>query len=435
MAKGYTKREGLGLDYTGTFSPVARFVSVRIVLSMAVVKGCCLHQMDVNNVFLHGDLDEKVYMSLPPSFHSKGEHVSGSTSMLVCKLSKSLYGLKQSSKQWFARFSYNNLNFGFIQSKVDYSLFTYTKGASFIMLLVYMDDILLIGNDPGCTADIKQVLDKNFGLKDLGSLRYFLGLEVARNERRITLNQRKYALEILQDTGLIGSKPVNTSIEQNLHLSKDEGRPIANSSQYRRSIGRLLYLTLTRPDITYAVHKLSQFLSEPREPHLKVAYRVLQYVKSWKAQTWGQRSRTHVQRDATQRRVRDAAAHVSGRIQRGDARVMLLPARPTASYHVLFFFFSSQLTSTWLRLGPIRAKSGRLEMYREKRADSGQNSKKKKKCKTHHLSLITYHTLAIQLTSSNTKLSYSLSLRHSSLTLSMLLPLCLCLCSSSPLWL
>lgn len=171
------------------------------------------------------------------------------------------------------------MNFGFIQSKADYSLFTYAKGLSFTVLLVYVDDILLTGNDPGCTADLKEVLDKNFGLKDLGSLRYFLGLEIARNQRGIILNQRKYALEILQDTGLIGSKPVNTPMEQNLHLSKDERRPITDLSQYRRLICRLLYLTLTSPDITYAVHKISQFLIKAREPHLKVAHIVLQYVK------------------------------------------------------------------------------------------------------------------------------------------------------------
>jgi len=105
------------------------------------------------------------------------------------------------------------------------------------VLFVYVDDILLTGNDTDCITDLKQVLDNNFGLKDLGSLRYFLGLEVARNERGITLNQRRYALEILQDTGLIGSKLVNTPMEQNLHLSKDEGRPIVDSSQYRRLVG------------------------------------------------------------------------------------------------------------------------------------------------------------------------------------------------------
>ena len=116
--------------------------------------------------------------------------------------------MKQASRQWFAKFSYTLLNFGFVQSKADYSLSTYTKGASFIALLVYVDDILLIGNDLGCITDLKHLLDTKFGLKDLGSLKYFLGLEVARSDKGISLNQRKYCLEILQDAGFLGSKPL-----------------------------------------------------------------------------------------------------------------------------------------------------------------------------------------------------------------------------------
>ena len=159
-------------------------------------------------------------------------------------------------------------------------MFIHSQGVSFTVLLVYVDDILLTRNDPTCVTALKKFLDDQFGLKDLGSLRYFLGLEVARIDAGISLTQRKYALEILQDTGFIGCKLVRFPMEQNLKSSKYEGALLPEPGIYRRLIGRLLYLTLTRLDITYAVHKLSQFVSQPREPHLLAAHKVLQFIKA-----------------------------------------------------------------------------------------------------------------------------------------------------------
>ena len=142
--------------------------------------------MDINNGFLHGDLHEEVYMCLPLGLHSKGE--------LVCKLNKSLYGLKQALRQWYLKFSTTLL----------YSLFIKQTSTNFMALLVYVDDILIASNDPQAVADLKVVLDKQFKLlKDLGSLKYFLGLEMAKSKRGISLCQRKYALEIINDVGML----------------------------------------------------------------------------------------------------------------------------------------------------------------------------------------------------------------------------------------
>ena len=219
-------------------------------------------------------------MTLPPGFHSKGECVSASsTAPKVCKLVKSLYGLRQASRQWYTKLSATIKELGFVQSQADHSLFVHCKGSLFTALLVYVDDMVITGNDQACVASLKSVLDQKFGIKDLGSLKYFLGLEIARNKDGISLSQRKYALEVLEEAGMTGCKPVQTPMEQQLKLSKDSGDLFTDSGQYRRLIGKLMYLTLSRPNITYAVHRLSQFLAQPRAPHMKAATRILQYVK------------------------------------------------------------------------------------------------------------------------------------------------------------
>jgi len=271
VAKGYTQCERL--DYHETFSPVAKLTIVRCLLAIAATKQWQLHQLDVNNAFLHGDLDEEVYMTPPPGYVTKGENK-------VCRLLKFLYGLKQASRQWFSKFSTTLLAIGFHQSKADHSLFTKVSGFTFVALLVYVDDIILASNDSNAISDLTLLLNNKFRLKDLGNVKFFLGLEIARSSKGISVSQRKYALDILEDCGFLGAKPTKFPMEPNLKLSRDAGSLVADPSVYRRLIGRLIYLTITRPDLAFSVQILGQYMDKPRQPHLDASYHVLRYLKA-----------------------------------------------------------------------------------------------------------------------------------------------------------
>lgn len=271
VAKGYTQIEGV--DFHETFAPVAKLVTVRCLLALASIQQWELHQLDVNNAFLHGDLEEEVYMKIPQGFAKQGEQ-------RVCRLRKSLYGLRQASRNWYHKFTTSLLDIGFRQSDADHSLFIYSHtGGSIIAALIYVDDVIITGTNSARISQLKRYLDAKFHIKDLGNLKYFLGIEVARSPTGIALSQRKYVLDILTESGLTGCKPVTFPMERQHKLSLDSGDLCTDPGQYRRLVGRLLYLTITRPDISYAVHILSQFMHAPRQPHLDAAHRVLRYLK------------------------------------------------------------------------------------------------------------------------------------------------------------
>jgi hypothetical protein len=270
VAKGYTQVEGL--DFFDTFSPVAKLTTVRMLLAIAAIKGWHLHQLDVNNAFLHGDLQENVYMAIP-------DGVPCSKPNQVCKLLKSLYGLKQASRKWYEKLTSLLVREGYTQSTSDYSLFTLRHNNNFTALLIYVDDIILSGTSIDEINRIKSILDDNFKIKDLGIVKYFLGLEVAHSKAGISVSQRKYCLDLLHESGLLGSKPAATPLDPSIKLHNDDGKVFEDISQYRRLIGKLLYLTNTRPDIAYATQQLSQFLHKPTITHYNAACRVVRYLK------------------------------------------------------------------------------------------------------------------------------------------------------------
>ncbi|XP_026381076.1 uncharacterized protein LOC113275735 [Papaver somniferum] len=221
---------------------------MRVLLSIAAIRGWSLHQLDVNNAFLQGDLDEEIYMKLPPGLGSEGH-----------------------SKVLLAE--------GFQKSLCDNSLFTYHKGNTSIFVLIYVDDIIITGTDNIFITSLKSRLASYFSIKDLGKLQYFLGIDVSRSSKGIFLCQRKYILDILKDSGLTGSRTSSFPMDAHLKLTSEAGTPLPDPSIYRRLIGRLLYLTVTRPDITYAVNYLSQFMQRPHSSHLDAANHVLRYLK------------------------------------------------------------------------------------------------------------------------------------------------------------
>lgn len=153
------------------------------------------------------------------------------------------------------------------------------------MVLVYVDDLIITGDDEECIAILKQELDRAFTIKDLGLMRYFLGIEVSRSPQGTMLNQRKYILDLLEDTGLDKCKASRFPLQKGLRLSTDTGELLTDPERYRRIIGRLLYLNLTRPDISYSVQQLSQFMQAVRKPHLQAALHVISYLKG--TSDWG----------------------------------------------------------------------------------------------------------------------------------------------------
>ena len=273
VAKGYAQR--YGIDYQDTFAPVTKINTIRILISIAANRDWPLQQFDVKNAFLNGDLEEEVYMELPLGVKN-GSSCKGE----VCKLKKSLYGLKQSPRAWFGRFSTTMKEFGYKQSNSDHTLFIKHKEGKVTALIVYVDDMVLTGDDPCEMKALQEYLATKFEMKDLGQLKYFLGIEVARSKHGVLLSQQKYVLDLLTETKMLDCKPVETPMEMNHKLGILPDQAPTDKGRYQQLVGRLIYLSHTRPDISYAVSVVSQFMHAPSEEHMEAVYRILRYLKS-----------------------------------------------------------------------------------------------------------------------------------------------------------
>ncbi|PRQ60643.1 putative RNA-directed DNA polymerase [Rosa chinensis] len=270
MARGFTQT--YGVDYKETFAHVAKMNTVRVLLSVAVNHAWPLYQMDVKNAFLHGDLEEEIYMKLPPG-HSQSHDPN-----IVCKLHKAIYGLKQSPRAWYAKLSSVLEEVGFHRSNADSSLFIRIGSTSKLLVLIYVDDLIVTGDNVEEIELLKQSLRSRFAIKDLGILKYFLGIEMATSHKGLFLNQRNYVLDLLQDADMKDCKPARTPLDSKLQLNV-LSEPLSNLTSYQRLVGKLIYLTITRPDIAYAVSIVSQFMHAPTLAHLHIIKRILRYLK------------------------------------------------------------------------------------------------------------------------------------------------------------
>jgi histone deacetylase 1/2 len=272
VAKGFKQR--YGIDYEETFSPVVKAATIRLILSVAVTKGWSLRQLDVQNAFLHGILEEEVYMQQSLGYADK-IHPN-----FVCKLDKALYGLKQAPRPWYARLCKKLQALDFVPSKADTSLFYYNKAGFTMFVLVYVDDIIVASSSPLATTALLKDMQAEFALKDLGDLHFFLGIEVKKLDDGLLLFQERYATDVLSRSGMDRAKPVDTPLCPSEKLNLAAGDPLGpeDATRYRSVVGALQYLTLTRPDLSFSVNKVCQYLHAPTTVHWSAVKQFLRYV-------------------------------------------------------------------------------------------------------------------------------------------------------------
>ncbi|RVX10561.1 Retrovirus-related Pol polyprotein from transposon TNT 1-94 [Vitis vinifera] len=283
VAKGFTQKEGI--DYTETFSPVSKKDSLRIILALVAHFDLELQQMDVKTTFLNGELEEEVYMKQPEGFPSSdGEQ-------LVCKLKKSIYGLKQASRQWYLKFHNIISSFGFVENVMDQCIYLKVSGSKVCFLVLYVDDILLATNDKGLLHEVKQFLSKNFDMKDMGEASYVIGIKIHRHKFKgiLGLSQETYINKVLERFRMKNCSPSVSPIVKGDRFNLDQcpkndlEREQMKNIPYASAVGSLMYAQVcTRPDIAFAVGMLGRYQSNPGIDHWKAAKKVMRYLQGTK---------------------------------------------------------------------------------------------------------------------------------------------------------
>uniref|UniRef100_A0A251T6N3 Putative zinc finger, CCHC-type n=1 Tax=Helianthus annuus TaxID=4232 RepID=A0A251T6N3_HELAN len=271
VVKGYKQK--FGIDYQEVFAPVIRFETVRLVLALAAQNDWYLHQMDVKTAFLNGKLKEQVFIDQPQGYIKPGEETK------VCHLKRALYGLKQAPRAWYSRIDTYFIHHNFRKCTYEHTLYIKSTKEGKLVICLYVDDLIIASNSMKLISEFKDEMKKEFEMTDMGKLHYFLGMEVSYEDGNIILSQKKYMRNLLEKYRMNQCNTVSTPMEYGIKLSKDDPEEFKDESMYRSLVGSLMYLTNTRPDIMFAVSKVSRFMESPKRSHWEAAKRILKYVK------------------------------------------------------------------------------------------------------------------------------------------------------------
>jgi hypothetical protein len=274
VAQGFSQQHGV--DYNEVYAPVARNSAIRAVLALATALDLEVHQMDVSTAFLNGELEEEIYMRQPEGYVDRDPD-------LVCKLQRSLYGLKQAARCWNEVMDKYLKSIGYKQSQIDPCIYVKNVDGALVIIVLYVDDVLIAASLKKLLAREKQLLRDRFEMVDQGEVHYILRMRVQRDrgDKTMSISQPKYLEGIVKRFGMENCKPAATPMEPNARFTKLEpGEPCVEKQQYQATIGCLTYaMTSTRPDLASAVGMLSQYMSNPGEQHWVGVKRVLRYLK------------------------------------------------------------------------------------------------------------------------------------------------------------
>ena len=270
VARGFQQKEGT--DYSEVFAPVVKWSTILTVLALAAKQNWPLWQMDVITAFLNGTINEDLFMEIPDGFPGADDPTQ------VCKINRALYGLKQSPKAWYDRISAWLCNHGLTRSKSDPNMYYSKNDHRIVILLLYVDDLLITGNDDKAINTLKQRLQHEFEMTDLGEAQQYLGVEISRHPNGIFLNQEGYISKLLKKFNLRTCNPTKLPIDPKLQLSRNMGTSKTDPKEYRSLVGSLIYLSHTRPNISYAIGSVARYMQDPEVAHFQAAKKILRYL-------------------------------------------------------------------------------------------------------------------------------------------------------------